>query len=225
MPVYIQCWASIKVRELILEKIGSRRMEDFPPTTLYLDDLSEIVGIFTKACKCIEIKAGDYKITDPAELEALATKFPNGRFESIYLQGYEPYISLDLRTFGVTAYISDDTLEQRGVVAKVRDILNKGKKKSPRLLFYALTYIAAFVGTWQIISKDYLLGLPLIGLSLVSISVSVNYGMKNKVVVHSHLRGTAKTFFERKKDDIALAVISAFLGALLGGVITYLLRK
>ena len=65
------------------------------------------------------------------------------------------------------------------------------------------------------------MGSLLIILSLASIPISVGYGMKNTVIVHSQSRGSVRTFFERKKDDIALAFIAAFLG----GAITYLTTK
>jgi hypothetical protein len=204
-----------------LEKITSRRIEDFPPTTLYLDDLSEIVGVMAQACSHIEIKSGDYKITDASELDVLASRFPSGRFDDVYLQGYDPYISIGLRKHAISAYISEDALEQRGIVSKVRDIINDGKKRNPEWLFAALSNIAVAVGMWQIISKEYYVGALLVLLSFAIIPISVNYGMKNKVVIHSKKRGEVKTFIERKKDDISLAVISA----LLGGAITYVVTK
>jgi len=208
-----------------LENIASesRRFEDFPSATLYLDDLSEILGTLAKACKSIEVRAGDYKICDPAELHVLASQFPKGRFGHIYLQGNDPYVSIDLRTSGVSAYISKDTLEQRGLVSKIRDIVQRGKKRNlhPGWLFSGLSNIAVIVATWQFISKEYLMGSLLIILSLASIPISVGYGMKNTVIVHSQSRGSVRTFFERKKDDIALAFIAAFLG----GAITYLTTK
>lgn len=208
-------------RESILEKITNKISEDFPPTTLYLDDLSQIVEVLVQSCKKIEVKTGDYKITDPSELNALASKFPAGRFDHVYLQGYDPYVSIELRTSGVSAYISEDTLVQRGIVSKIRDIVNSGKKKNPGWFYGALSNVAAFAGTWQIISKEYVVGALLVFLSLATIPISVRYGMKNKVIVHSQRRSDVKTFFERKKDDIALAAISATLG----GVIAYMITK
>ena len=83
-----------------MEKITNKISEDFPPTTLYLDDLERIVEILAESCKRIEIKTGDYKITDTSELNVLALKFPEGRFGHIYVQGYEPYVSVELRTYG-----------------------------------------------------------------------------------------------------------------------------
>ncbi|MDO8789897.1 MAG: hypothetical protein Q7J42_17615 [Sulfuritalea sp.] len=206
-----------------MEKITNKISEDFPPTTLYLDDLAQIVEVLAQACKEIEIKTGEYKITDPSELTELASKFPAGRFDHVYLKGYDPFISIDLRTYGVSAYISEDTLVQRGIVSKVRDIVNSGKKKNPGWFYVALSNVAVLVGTWQIVSKEYVVGALLILLSLATIPLNVRSGMKNKVIVHSQQRSEVKTFFERKKDDIALAGISAILGGIVGYMITKLM--
>ena len=206
-----------------MERVTNKRIEDFPPTTLYLDDLAEIVNIVANACQRIEVRAGDYKITDARELTELASKFPTGRFADVCIQGYQPYLSADFRTYGVSVYISEDTLEQRGIVSKVRDIVIGGKKKNPGWLYGALSNIAAGVGAWQLMSKEYVVGGLLLFLSLAAVPVTVRHGMKNKVIVHSKSCGEVKPFFERKKDDIALAVISAILGGAVGYAITKLL--
>ena len=205
----------------MMEKIINKRSEDFPPATLYLDDLSRIVEALAQACKKIEVKTGDYKITDPSELNALASKFPAGRFDHIYLQGYDPYVSIDLRTYGVSAYISEDTLVQRGIVSIIREIVNSGKKKNSEWIFAVFFNIPFLVGIWQLFSKEYIVGAVLIFLSFAMFIIGVRYSMKNKVIVHSQQRSAVKTFFERKKDDIALAAISATLG----GVIAYMITK
>jgi hypothetical protein len=209
----------------ILENIASESQlfEDFPSATLYLDDLSEIFGILAEACDKVEVTAGDYEICDPDELDALASKFPQGRFGHIHLQGYDPYIAIDLRTSGVSANISKDTFEQRGLVSKLRDIVQRGKKRNlhPGWLFTGLSHISILGFAWQLFSKEYLMGALLFSLSIASLWISVRYNMKNKVIVHSQRRGSVRTFFERKKDDIALS----FIAALFGGAITYLITK
>lgn len=203
-----------------MERVGNKRIEDFPATTLYLDDLEEIVGILAGACERLEIRVGDYKITDARELSLLAQKFRD-RFEHIALQGYDPYVSVDLRTYGVSAYISEDSLEQRGIVARIGDVINKGKKKNPGWFYGALTNVLALAGTITALNKEYALGLTMVAASFLSIPFAVKYGMKNKVIVHTVKRGQVTSFFERRKDDLGLAAISAILG----GVVTYLITR
>lgn len=208
---------------MLLEKRKNKRFEDFPSATLYLDDLSEMLATLAEVCDRVELKTGDYTISEPVELEILASKFPNGRFGHVYLQGYDPYVSVDIRMSGVSAYISDETLELCGLVSKIRDIVQRRKKRNlhPGWLFSALSFSAASVGTLQIMSKEYLTGSLLIMLSLASIPSIVSYEMKNTVIVHTQPRASVKSFFERKKDDIVLVVIAT----LFGGFVTYLITK
>ena len=204
-----------------MERVTTKRFDDFPATTLYIDDFSEIIDTLFEACKRIEIKVGEYKITDKAELQALAEKFPDGRFSDVRIEAYDPYISFDFRSFAVSAYVSHDSIELRGVISKVRDIVARGKKKRPSLPISTLSYITVAVGVWQLLSKEYFLGAVLLLLSLAVIPLAVRFDMKNNVVIHSKRRGEVTSFLQRKRDDILISLISAILG----GVVTYLLTK
>lgn len=203
-----------------MKRIGNQRIEDFPAATLYLDDLEEIVTIFDDACKTIEISAGDYTIDDARELTALAEKC-RGRFEDIEIQGYDPYVSVDLRTFKISAYISEDSLEQRGIIAKVRDVVGRGKKRDPAWLSNALIGVMMFAGITAAANGEYILGLISIIVTFAFIPLVVKYQMNNTVVVYNAMRGRTKSFFQRRKDDLRIAAISAILGS----VVTYLITR
>lgn len=197
----------------MLERVSNKHIEDFPSSTLYLDDVAELIDTFGQACERIEATAGEFKIADPAELNALAAKFDGGRFADLKIQGYEPYVSLELSAIGARAYISEDSLEQRGVVSKVREILHRQRKARPGLLVDLASGLLIAVGVWQIIEKAYLLGLPLVVAALGLFAFSVRLRLKNTVVVYSKSRADTKGFLQRKKDDVLLAIISAALGA------------
>ena len=204
-----------------MEKIGNQILEDFPPTTLYLDDLTGIVEIFERVCKRLEITAGQYKISERSELPLLAARFPNGRFDRIKIQGQDPYISVDFRPYLVSVYLSEETLEQRGMLSTIRDVVNKGKKRKPEIPLIIFMYVTGSLAVWKLISKEYPIGVAFALISISAIPVGVKYAMKHNVIIHSKLRGEITTFFQRKKDDIVLAGIAA----LLGGVVTYLFGK
>ena len=143
----------------------------------------------------------------------LASKFPHGRFEHVYIKGHKPYITIDLRMSGISAYASNGNIELRGVISKIRDIIQRRKQLNLHLgwLFSALTYIAVTVDTWQLMSKEYVTGMLLIFLSLVSIPISVRYTMKNTVVVRSQPRNLVKNYFERKKMILLLQLFQQYL--------------
>ena len=77
-----------------LKKIGNKRIEDFPPTTIYLDDLVEVVSILSETCKEVEIRYLRIATNDGAELIELAKNFTDDAL-MMSIKSYNPYISID----------------------------------------------------------------------------------------------------------------------------------
>ncbi|MGZ5050910.1 MAG: hypothetical protein ACXWF8_01725 [Methylobacter sp.] len=204
-----------------MEYIGNKTIEDFPSTTLFFNDLKDIVNIFFGACKEVEIECGDYKITDAHELEELANKFPNGRFEDIYIRGYHPHVTLELRTFRIEAYISESTNEQHGIISRVRDVILKGKKRKVDWIGHVFTAVLLLASFYLTKSKQPIMATTLLIESLLSIPVGVNYAMRNNVIVYTELRSNKKSFFERNKDELLINLIVAIGTA----VLTFLIPK
>jgi hypothetical protein len=203
----------VNFKGVVLERVSNKLVDDFPAATLYLDDLAEIVDTFVQACKKIDVTAGEFKIADPSELSALAAKFPDGRFADITIQGYEPYVSLELWSFRARAYVSEDSLEQRGVVSKVREVIHRRRKVRPDRVIDIAAAISLCIGLWQVMSKTYLLGGPLLFAAFALVPLSSRMRSKNTVLVYAKSRADSKSFFQRKKDDVLLAVIAAAFGA------------
>jgi hypothetical protein len=204
-----------------LERVSNKSFEDFPPTTLYIDDIKRIVDLFSEVCARVDVKAGEFKISDRSELNDLAAKFPSGRFPDIQIQGDKPYVSVDFRPYSIRAYISEDSLIQRALITGVREVVTQGKKRKADFGFNILFYVGIAAGTWQLAMKEYVVGLFLIGFSFSIIPLAIRSALRNNVIVHSKGRGEIKSFFERKKDDMVLAIVSAILGA----VVSYALTK
>jgi hypothetical protein len=202
-----------------LEYIGNQQIEDFPSTTLFFNDLAEIIEIFCSACKKVEIDCGKYRITDASELEELAKKFPNGRFESIHIQGLNPYISLDLKNYKIEAYISENTIEQHGIIAQARNIILRGKKIKLDWIWNVFMGSILVIGMWllklKLNTQMNIIGITLILEALLSVPTGVNYAMKNNVIVYTEIRSIKKGFIERNKDSLLVNIIVAIFAAAL----------
>jgi hypothetical protein len=198
-----------------VERISNRYHEDLPATTLYLDDISEIIDTFAQVCEQIEVSAGEYRITSSTELEMLAGKFPDGKFLDLEIRGRGPSVSLDLNAKGARIYISEDSIVQRGVIAKARELIERGRKFRLKYLVLVAYFGLCFVGVWQTSDKNYTLAVPAFLAALVFLTKGLDFASKITVVVYTKRRVEMKGFFERKKDDIFLAVISAVAGAAL----------
>lgn len=196
-----------------MQRVSNQHFEDFPATTLYIEDVAELIDTFALACKQVEVSSGQFKIVDPAELQLLAGKFPTGRFAELKIQGNDPYVSLELRPYGARAYISEDSLEQRGIVSKAREVIHRRKKLQPELPANIVIVLLLSVGIWQLYEKSFAIAVPVLLSVFAAFSYSVRLRMRNTVVVYSKSHADVKSFFQRKKDDILLAVISAAFGA------------
>lgn len=207
-----------------MERNSNKVLTEFPPANLYIDDLAEVIKAFNEGCQHIEVTAGEYKITDSNELEALAAKFPGDRFPDVKIQGKDPYLSVDFRPYEIQAYISESSLNQLGIISKVREII-KGRKKLRADFTLNVIYFAAIaVGTWQLLNTHYFIGALIIGSGFVTIPFSVRRGMKNNVIIYTKRRNEVRGFLERKKDDLVLAGISALLGAVFSYALTTYLK-
>ena len=204
-----------------MNRDSSKVFEDFPPARLYLADLAEVIAAVQAVCDRVKVDAGQFSIDDPAELKELAANYPEGKFPELRVQGFDPYVSIEFRTYKVHVYVSNDSMELLGIAGKVRDVVTRRKKADTTLLEHAATSVPAAMGVWLLLSDSPLVGLILFALSLAAIPVSVRVMMRYRVAVHSIEYEQRTSFWLRKKDDIVLVIVSA----LLGGFVTYLITK
>lgn len=204
-----------------MENVGNREHSDFPATTLFYDDLMDIIETVLACSERVEFRTDKWKTDNTCEIAAIARKQANGRFDNITITSYSPHMQIQLYRHSIRVYVSEGSIEQCGVTAKIREIVDRGKKpyfETLRTLFIPILCIA---GAIALMKTQYLLAVWLFLLPLLFISASVKYAMNNRVVIRTELRGDKKSFFQRKSDDITLALISAMIG----GLITLLVSK
>lgn len=202
-----------------MKRAGNKRFDDFPAAKLYLDDLKAILDILEEHCGRVEIRTGDFDEISPAEVDELVAKLGVKRFSDIFIKAYDPYITIDLRTFGVSAYISEDELTQHGIVSKLREKIEHRRKR----YFGTFTNIVgmlpmAGMGV-AIATSEWALALMCFGLTVLLIWPIVKYQMAHKIVVLTTSKANEESFLTRRKDDIAVAVGSALIGAIVSFVL------
>lgn len=204
-----------------MKKTASKHFEDFPSVTLYLSDVQEILEILESECKKVILDTGNYQDVKPSELNELAKEIVNKRFPDIYIKAYDPYISIDLRSYGISVYISEDAIKQRGVVSKIRDVMNSRTRRHFGKLTNALTLLPAMAAGALVVADEYKLAGIMAAISFVAIYPVVKYQMANKVVICTENKSQRASFFERRKDELIIGLVSAAAGAL----ISFLLVK
>lgn len=204
-----------------MKKTEITRFEDFPAAKLYIEDLKEILDIIGNNCEKVEFRTGEYEEVLPSELDDLVKNMNKKRFDDIYIKANHPYVSVDIRSYGVSAYISEDSLTQHGLISKIRNIIDRRKKKCFGVVANTLCYLP-MVGFGSALSQgEWGLAGIFIALSLLMIWPLVKYQMEQKVVVLTSSISETESFLVRRKDELFVALIAALLGAL----VSFLLVK
>lgn len=197
-----------------MDKTGNKYIKDFPPAKLYLNDLEMLLSLFDDNCDEVTFKTGEYDNIKPSELHELVEKLNTNKFEDIYIHSRSPYMHLDLRSYGIEAYVSESNPQQLGIVAQAKDIINTRRKRyieSLSNLFINIPlfggFILAILGEWELTAIAF-------GLSFLMIWPATSYKMAHTVEVFTTPKKNHVPFFKRKKDELLIAVSSAFLGAL-----------
>jgi len=196
-----------------MEKTGNKFIEDFPPATLYLDDLEEIIRLFEQNCEEVMLKTNDYENVKPSELLDLIQKLHSSSFEDIYIVGSSPYVKLELCSFGIRAYVSESNSIQLGLIAQIKDLVKRRAKKYfsviPNIIIGIPMmggFYASYLNEWRLVAIAFCV-------SFLMIWPAVKYQMSKKLEVYTVPKKQEVSFFKRKKDEIIIAISSAFMGA------------
>lgn len=189
---------------------------------LYREDLEAIEMIIKD-----ELKPREYKFeTKDYEFDNIGT-IPKDIESSVdfHIQTYNPYISIDFNRFSASVYANDDDLNTIGALTKIIEILSKKERKllywsqkfawvAPMLLIVPISTLGKIKST----SPWFLLGfsIPAVILWIVSFYLSVYKFSRINFTSYKD----SPSFLKRNRDQIILLII----GAIIGGIITVLLR-
>jgi len=209
-----------------MQKLTKSLSEHLPPVKLFLDDLEQIVEILQEVSKKVKISTNDYAFEDLKELV-------NKKYESInklHISISDPYVSLDLESYGISLYIEKDEPISRGLFEKIKQILIQRKRPFGWLLtnwylagiFAGISIPLLIIGIEKNISSFIILGIIPFGCIAAIWTV---YGLRNQSKSNSIIipkyKNEAPSFIKRNSDKIILIIFSA----LAGGIITFLVEK
>lgn len=212
------------IQEIV--KRTSKFINDFPSAVLFLDDIVEMAKAINEMSKNFRMESGKYKISDIKEIGELAQAQNSDFFENIIMSVDDPAFSLSINSRKIEIYISDTSIIQLGVVEKIRNIINRRKRNfivHHFLQYGMLNFVLSIVAGACLVESYYLWALVLFVLA----TLAPDYFGKSKrlIVVHTLKRSEQKSFFERKRDDVLLSIISAFVGSVVTLVATLIAQK
>lgn len=198
------------------------------PVKIYLEDLDEIISILNEdGSRKIEIKTREYKLT-PDEFKQ---KYKDENLNYLEINSNNPYINVDFGySNGVRIYSGDDSASSVGIIEKIKNIV-KPKRKIFNLFLGRNNYNFSiiFILCWFLIllffnhlatKEFYLVGF------IVYIVFSALFMLplfnRNNIIVSN--KKDRPSFFIRKSDDLVIAIISAFLGGVIGAIAMYFIK-
>lgn len=203
------------------------------PVILYYEDLVYFMSLLCEVSEKVTLTVTDnqseYKFESVSELETLQT-LAIEKVNDLSISAYRPYVTIRLWKFGGEVHISEDSMILRGVMEKIRDRIRSRRKA----LYWAYTHpvftgavpmLVAYYGVWELGSKNYIAGTLIVTFSVFWLALNWYSRFYNYSEIFFKPRSELPTFFQRKKDDIYLSVISGFIGAVFGALITAFFTK
>lgn len=121
---------------------------------------------------------------------------------------------MDLRSFGIKAYVSESNSIQLGLIAQIKDLVQNRKKKYFNVIPNIFIGIPMLAGFTAIYLDEWGLMAIAFGVSFLMIWPAVKYQMSKTLVVHTVPKKQELSFLKRKRDEVIIAISSAFMGAL-----------
>lgn len=205
--------------------------KEYGPVVLWADDLDELIATL-KVCESTLFVADDIQYDSVEEF----VRERNGRTpRKVRVSGERPYIGIELyplwAKLDVSALsVSKDELLSLGLFKKLDTILSRCErrprwvyKQSVLLGLAILTMAASWLPLPNVLSYANAAATILILGWMMSFASHVH--LRKYSVVRPHFIGDAPGFFQRNKDSIVVAVVSALIGSLFGAVATKAVDK
>jgi hypothetical protein len=110
-----------------MKKLAKSMHKSLPALKIYVDEIQDIFELLQQHCQSTTILTDEYEIDDIQELPKLKDKLGE-QIHELEIKGSTPYISIDLERSSGRIYLGDNSLESRGILEQLQDILLKGKR-------------------------------------------------------------------------------------------------
>lgn len=207
-----------------MEKIKKYYSKPYPMLRLFKQDIEQLLKVFQENCKKVEICAEGYKLDDICEMD----KIKKEGIVNFSISGMDPHLSLDLSEHSARLYLSDeDDITLRGLESKIDLILSPRKRR-------VLSFFGSF---WMILLLPAMLGLAIAsfpfreykvqGATLIIFIIllyvlSFKMPFKKYSLIYWADTSLAHGFFRKNKENILIAIISAFFGAVITVAVSWL---
>jgi hypothetical protein len=204
--------------------------EFLPPVRLYLDDITDICNVLHEVCKRIAIETPEYESIEPSELGNLPTQ----ALREITITGFDPYISVRVRSRTLLLTAGGNDITSLGVMQKTKEVLLRRRRPILRWLtgnagvrvsigMSVITFvvlIAALTTPGKPQVRYVVAGFLILGAVTLGQMAVVWLAFRGANWVILVPRKQAPNFWQRNRDAIVVNVICAVIGAVAGAVAT-----
>lgn len=203
----------------------------YGPVVLWADNLDELISTL-KVCESTLFVADDIQYDS---VEEFVRERKGRKPRKVRVSGERPYIGIDLdplwAKLDVSALsVSKDELLSLGLFKKLDAILSRCERK-PKFLFSRRVWFVAIVLNFIALAYN-----PSYEFAQIRANVYLVTGfvllfpvltvlLRGHSVVLPRFAGDVPSFFQRNKDSIVVAVVSALIGSLFGVVATKAVDK
>jgi hypothetical protein len=199
-----------------MKKLNQPLSKEYMPLKLYLDDLNEIEGIVKESTATMELEADGFQF---ASVEEMAHKLRDRSITGVKLTISQPYSTIELERLWAKLYVSSSETLGAGLFHKLDHVLAQARRPLWFLYsYYFVSPLGSLAGI-MILKSLWALGIGPIGWALWVFFVR---SRRHSLVIIVARKGIG-SFWTRKKDDIILVGMGAFIGAILGVIGTLLI--
>lgn len=194
---------------------------------VYKEELQEVIDLMTVNGEKPTLESGDYEFDSVEELFSYLGEDGNDKIDISRRQPAIDLTSSGYKSATIRCLGSDDV--SLALFQRVVNALRHCERRTPLRaqpwsvgVTTALTFVGIYnaqhhLGSW--------IAAPYVGLAVISAGLTVwlfKVQGRRDTLFFGVSRSAQKSFWQRKRDDILVAVISAFLGGILGVIGTLL---
>jgi hypothetical protein len=199
-----------------MKKLDKPLSKEYPPLKLYLEDVEEIERILSDGSSTVSVETDDYTFPSVKEF---AESYRQKRIHTLHIKGSNPYVTIDFDRVSSRIYVSSSSTDGSGIFYLLDQVLRR--RILPGHWLYSFKLLMTLNILIPVASTLGLTGPLPVTVTLSSLllfwmfrAAYVRLKRHSLVVVSDKL--SRQGFLRRNKDNLAIVIISALLGAVLG---------
>lgn len=202
-----------------MKKLDRSQTRTFGPIRVLPNDLV-IISDILKDRESYRLLADHHEFDS---VDEFTSYYKGKRAKRITIESRSPYVTVELTPLEARVNVSTSDIEGSGLLTQISSVLSKCELRPKFLYQFWALLLLSFISNVAFLAPSNSLPSSVFFLLLALFVVWIGWVTYVHTYRHSiieTIEGDEPAFFRRKKDDIAVALISALLGAIIGAAAT-----